>query len=125
MLRSQSVKILSLLSLLILSFLLVSTVLRPIPILPESDLLSHSGRVVSIVETTQADIVFRLDDGRAFYVNRGTERGLTASALEDQLVGKELTFKYPDYRTYWGDASLKHVSVIRYKDELIFTESPE
>ncbi len=95
-------------------------IFRPVPLPDEKDCLVIKGKVLEIHEGGAKDIVFRLSgDDRTFYVNRGIERGLTLERLRTELLGKEITIKYPRYWTPLGNSS-KHISKIESSGRIIF-----
>ena len=99
-------------------------ILRPVPIVSEDEALVEVGKVVSIYEGGVKDVVFRLENNsRTFYINRGLENGLHLDQLQSELIGKELTFKYPDYWTPldWNN-NIKHLSKVEYEGVVIFNE---
>jgi len=106
-------------------FLLGKVFLKPVPILPEEALTVHEGVVRNIYETSGKDIFFTVEPRMSFYINRGTERGLKVNLLKQQLLGKSVTFKYPEYKSIIGNGSVKHVSVVKLGNETIFSEAPE
>lgn len=103
-------------------FLLVKTFLRPVPIQPEEELIVHEGVVKNIYESHDKDIFFTVEPSMSFYINRGIERGLKVNLLKAKLVGEKVTFKYPEYKSIFGNGSVKHVSVVKWGDETIFSE---
>jgi hypothetical protein len=97
-------------------------ILRPVPIPDEKDCLIVKGKVTEINEDGVKDVVFRLaGQDKTFYVNRGLERGLELGKLRTELIGKEITIKYPKYWTPLGNSS-KHISKIETSERTIFTE---
>ena len=106
---------------LILFFILA---LRPVPSLPELECEVTTGIVTDLFEGGEKDIVFRLrGDKRAFYINRGIEKGLILSDLQDRLSGKEVTFKYPKYWSPLDPASRAvHLSKVEFDGITIYAE---
>ncbi len=103
--------------------ILLSLTLRPVPSLPENELSIASGTVANIFEGGEKDIVFRLKEtDEMFYINRGLEQGLEIEALKKQLMGNQITLKYPEYWSLLNNGSTHHVSKVEYKGETIFSE---
>lgn len=103
---------------------LMVLVLRPVPIVSEEEALVTKGVVASIDEGGVKDVVFHLENSnRLFYINRGLEKGLKISRLQENLVGEKVTFKYPKYWTPldWNGKTI-HVSKVEMEDEVIFNE---
>ncbi len=100
-------------------------VLRTVPI-PNNvnECIKVEGVVTKIVDAGTFDIKFKLEgDDVVYYINRGQERGLVISELEDQLIGKKVTFYYPDYWTLMDPNNrTKHLNQVNFKDEILFTE---
>lgn len=101
---------------------MAKTFLRPVPILPEEELIVHEGVVKNIYESNDKDIFFTVEPRMSFYINRGTERGLKINQLKAKLIGEKVTFKYPEYKSIFGNGSVRHVSVIKVGDETVFSE---
>jgi len=103
--------------------ILLSLTLRPVPSLPENELSIANGTVTNIFEGGEKDIVFRLKEtDEMFYINRGLEQGLEIEALKKQLIGNQITLKYPEYWSLLSNGSTHHVSKVEYKGETIFSE---
>ena len=102
-------------------------ILRPVPIVAESEALTMKGVVTYIYEGGIKDVVFRIKDTETiYYINRGLENGLDLAELKEKLIGKEVTIKYPKYRTPldW-DNNIKHLSKLEFEGEVIFNELKE
>lgn len=106
--------------------LLIAVVLyfSRVPIPEEKDCLTATGVVTSITEGGVKDIVFSLNNTKTlFYINRGLQNGFTLPDLRKELVGKEITIKYPDY---WSiipsDEEIKNISKLYYNNKAIFSE---
>lgn len=99
-------------------------IFRPVPKLPENELLITEGKISDIFEAGYKDVVFQLEGSeRQFYINRGVEQGMDIRELKDELVGKEVTIKYPDYWTILDPKKkIRHISKIETQEEIIFTE---
>lgn len=103
--------------------ILLSLTLRPVPVLPESELTVASGTVSQISEGAEKDIVFRLKETEeVFYINRGLEQGLKLEALRSELMGSQIVLKYPEYWSLLNRGNVHHVSKIEYKGKTIFSE---
>lgn len=97
---------------------------RPVPIVSEAEAIVTEGTVTDIHEGGVKDVVFRLkNDDRVFYINRGLENGLKLATLKQQLIGQNVTFKYPDH---WSLLNPKkqsiHLSKVVYNNQVIFNE---
>ena len=102
-------------------------ILRPVPIVAESEALTMKGVVTYIYEGGIKDVVFRIKDTETiYYINRGLENGLDLAELKEKLIGKEVTIKYPKYWTPldW-DNNIKHLSKLEFEGEVIFNELKE
>jgi hypothetical protein len=98
--------------------------LTPVPITSEADCKILNATVADVYEQGTNDVVLKLQgDDRTFYVNRGLERGLNLQKLKTELIGREITLKYPDYWTPLdpGKTSI-HVSKIEVAGRTVFTE---
>jgi len=99
-------------------------VLRPVPIVDEDEAIVEQGIVASISEGGVKDVLIRLENNqRRYYINRGLENGLDLKQLREQLIGKSVTIKYPDYWTPldW-DNRIRHISKLEIENEVIFNE---
>ncbi len=99
-------------------------VLRPVPIVAESEALTTSGIVTYVFEGGVKDVVLRIKDSpRTYYINRGLEAGLDIKELKEKLIGEEVTIKYPQYWTPldWNE-KVKHLSKLEHRGEVIFNE---
>ncbi|MCR5860805.1 hypothetical protein LRS05_00960 [Flavobacterium sp. J372] len=90
----------------------------------ESECLVVRGIVSNIYEGGVKDAVFSIKgEKRLFYINRGLENGLSLTKLKNDLEGKEVTIKYPDY---WAlldaDGSIKHITQLEHNGQIIYTE---
>jgi hypothetical protein len=107
------------------TFLFIATlILRPVPIVTESEALTTSGTVTYVYEGGVKDVVLRIKDSpRTYYINRGLEEGLDIKALQEKLIGEEVTIKYPQYWTPldWND-KVKHLSKLEHRGEVIYNE---
>ena len=94
--------------------------LRPVPSLTEANCITVQGLVEQIYEAGTKDIVLQLkDDNRTFYINRGYEK--IASA--DDLLGKNVTIKYPKYWTPLDPKSnTRHISYLECNNKIIYSE---
>ena len=108
----------------LLIILLAALILRPVPIVSESKAISESGIVKEIYTNKGNDIIFIMENiERRFYINRGLEHGLELNNLKEKLIGNPIVVKYPDYWTPldWNN-SIRHLSKVEYKDEVLFNE---
>lgn len=122
----KTVKIV-LISCSLLIVLLAVLILRPVPIVSESKAISESGIVKEIYTNKGNDIIFIIENiERRFYINRGLEHGLELNNLKEKLIGNPIVVKYPDYWTPldWNN-SIRHLSKVEYKDEVLFNELKE
>ena len=99
-------------------------VFLPVPIPEDKDCLVVKGTVAEIYEAGTKDMVFKLNGHeRIYYVNRGLERGLNLKKLKAEMIGKEITIKYPRYWTPLDPGnSVRHISKIESKGRIVFTE---
>lgn len=101
-------------------------IFRPVPEIQEDQALVHSAKVIQISEAGQKDVLFSLEDGLEFYINRGLAKGLSLDSLQDLYLGKELEFKYPDF---WSplhtSTSAKHAYKVRFDTIVIYNEFKE
>lgn len=108
----------------ILFFVAAVLIFRPVPIVSEDTAIVETGIVSDIYEGGENDVVFRLENQkRRYYINRGLENGLELADLQERLIGREITLKYPDYWTPldWND-EIKHLSKVETEAEVIFNE---
>ena len=99
-------------------------IFRPVPIPDEKDCLSIKGTVIDIYEAGVKDVVFKLEGlDKAFYINRGLERGLDLKTLRANLANKVITIKYPKHWTPLDPFnSIRHISKLEYDGRTVFTE---
>lgn len=109
----------------VLALVLIALIFRPVPIVKESECLVATGIVEKIAENGVKDVGIQLvGEDRSFYINRGLERGLELASLQEQLIGQEVTLKYPRYWTPLDPADKhKHVSVLEFKSKRLFDET--
>ena len=107
-------------------FIFCLLIFRPIPIPnDEKDLIAISGTVSEVYEGGVKDAVFRLEEyqGRMFYINRGLENELNLEELKNNLIGKKVTLKYPDYWTLFNSKhSNKHVCILEHEGKVLYSE---
>ncbi|MEJ7693565.1 hypothetical protein [Daejeonella sp.] len=98
--------------------------IRPVPILPEEDLMVLKGKVVGIHEGGVKDVTIKLEGrNEIFYVNRGLERGLNLQELQAQLINQDVLIKYPDHWTLLNfNKNSVHISKIEHHGETVFSE---
>jgi hypothetical protein len=109
----------------LLLFGLTVLILRPVPIPDEEqDCLTVKGTVAQIYEAGTMDAVFELEgQDRKFYINRGLEQGLKLEGLRANLIGKEITIKYPNYWTPLDPVNYsRHISKLVADGKTIYTE---
>lgn len=109
----------------VLFVLLAAFTLRPVPTVPEKECLVVKARVAGIYEGGVKDVVFVLSGHKeSYYINRGLERGLSISSLKQQLEGKEVTIKYPNYWSVLDPSkSIRHIAKVEYGGKTIFSET--
>lgn len=103
---------------------LLILILKPIPIPNEEDCLTLEGVVLEIYDGGNKDIIFKLKGHeQLFYVNRGLTKGLDLRQINEQLINKSITIKYPKY---WSPLdptnSIRHISKIEYHSQVVFNE---
>jgi hypothetical protein len=104
--------------------ILCGLILKPVPILPEEECLVTSGVVVNIFEGGVKDVVFHLQgDSKSYYINRGLENGLNLQELKNELIGKHVTFKYPDHWTPLDPQNQTiHLSKVEVDNDVVYSE---
>lgn len=108
--------------------LLIGTALRPIDIPDnESKCIIQTGSVSHIYEDGNSDISIKLKESNStYYINRGLERGLSIDDLKDQLLGEQVTIKYPKQWTILDpQGKIKHMSVLIHDGCEIYNEIVE
>ena len=108
----------------LLFFLIAVLIFRPVPIVTEDKAIVVKGNVSGIYESGIKDVSFKLKDNPTiYYINRGLENGLHLDSLKAQLIGEEVTIKYPSYWTPldW-DNRIRHLSKLEWNGEVIFNE---
>ena len=114
----------TLVSFILIVSLIAVLIFRPVPIVPESMAISEIGIVKEIYSNKGNDIIFiMLNTDRKFYINRGLENGLELNNLKEKLIGNSIVMKYPKYWTPldWNN-SIRHISKVEFKNEVIFNE---
>jgi hypothetical protein len=104
--------------------LLAVFIFKPVPIVTEDRAVAETGTVTEIYEGGENDVVFRFaETTRRFYINRGLENGLELNQLREELIGKEITVKYPHYWTPldWNN-TVRHISKVEFGENVIFNE---
>ena len=105
-------------------FLICILIFRPVPIVKESRAKKVEGKVMSIYEGGEKDVVFILQkDKTRYYINRGLENGLDLQELKQNLIGQKVIIKYPRYWTPldWNN-TIKHLSKLEHDGNVIFNE---
>ena len=105
--------------------LVLIVIFRPIPQIQREQALKHKGVVQSIFAADDQDIVFKLEDGMEFHLNRGKEQGLDIDSLSQLYKRKELLFLYPDYWSILAAKQVKHLSQVEFDGKVIYTEFEE
>jgi len=106
-----------------LLFIAAGYALRPVPTPNEKDCLVFTGVVEEINEGGYKDVLFKLKGvKREYYINRGLDYGLTLDDLRKNLIGKEVTIKYPDYTPLLASESIRHLSKLEYNGITIYSE---
>jgi len=98
--------------------------LRPVPIVAEADSLVVKGTVASIGVGGIEDVIIKLKgDKTVYYINRGYENGLDMKSLREELVGQDITLKYPKYWTPLDmNNRIRHISKLEIGEKIIFNE---
>jgi hypothetical protein len=114
--------IISALIIVFVSFFILA--MRPVPIPAEEDCLTISGTVTLVSESEGKDVRIKLQGvDQIFYVNRGLEAGLNLIQLNNDLLHKHITIKYPRYWTPLDPSNaIRHVSKIEVDGMTIFSE---
>jgi hypothetical protein len=108
----------------IVCFVVGLMIFRPVPILPENELVVLKAKVTEIYEGGVKDVNFKLEGRKEmFYVNRGLERGLNLQSLKSQLTNQDITIKYPDHWSLLNfNKRIIHISKIEHQGKTVFTE---
>lgn len=110
-------------SCILLLIALAGFLLRPVPIPPEKECLIVKGVVEQITEGDVKDIIFKLrDNNNLYYINRGLDYDFTLEGLRRDLIGKEVTIKYPDYWSLLADSSLRHLCKVQHNGKTVYSE---
>ncbi len=117
-------KILSFISLFII-IVFVLLALRPLPKASLENCAKHAGIVADVTKGGgESDIIIHLkNDKNYYYINRGTESGLSISTLKEQLINKNaelLTIQHwtpvdPTCRT-------KHIAKVTVDSIVLYSE---
>lgn len=109
----------------VLFFITCIAIFRPVPIVSEDKAITQVGTVTDIYEGGDFDVVFLIKETpKRYYINRGLESGLlTLDKLKQELIGQQVTFKYPPYWTPldW-DNNIRHLSKVEFDGRVIFNE---
>ncbi|MDF1698624.1 MAG: hypothetical protein P1U56_22420 [Saprospiraceae bacterium] len=106
-------------------FILALLILRPVTIPSDpADCLVAEGKVVYIFEGGPQDINFRLEgDKTMYYINRGMDYGLNIDSLRNQLMGNDITIRYPKHWTLLDPKGRnKHLSILEFNGKELFNE---
>ncbi|MDW3649636.1 MAG: hypothetical protein R8P61_21380 [Bacteroidia bacterium] len=111
---------------LLLSILFILA-LRPVPMLKENECKEVIGTLERLQEGPGYDLVFKLaEDSRHFYINRALEQGLNLAELKAQLIGKEISLKYPEHWTPLDPFNESiHVSILEFEGKKLYDETPQ
>ena len=106
-------------------FVFCALVFRPVPIVTEGECDQVTGVVAHVFEGSSYDVCFRLQDSdKLYYINRGLEQGLVLEELRRDLLGQEITLKYPRYWTPLDPANAtRHVSKLEFGERVLFDET--
>lgn len=110
-------------SLIIILCVLVVLSLRPLPAATLNNCESYNGLITEVREGNGGDIVIKMENDKGYYINRGTERGLSIADLENKLKNKQaeiLTINRWSLLNISGRTN--HISRIRLGDNIIFSE---
>lgn len=106
-------------------FILATLTLRPVNIPKDAkECLVAEGKVVSIYEGGIKDVSFRLEgDKTMYYINRGLEQGLDLEDLKEQLMGQNVTIRYPKHWTLLDpDNRVKHLCILEFEGKELYNE---
>lgn len=108
-------------------FVIGVLILRPVPIVTESECEAVTGVVANVYEGSRFDVCFRLKDSdKLYYINRGLEQGLELDELRRDLVGREITLKYPRYWTPLDPVNAtRHISKLEFGERVLFDETKQ
>ncbi|MCB0760453.1 MAG: hypothetical protein KDC12_02945 [Flavobacteriales bacterium] len=97
---------------------------RPIVNVDQDDCLTITGELYNAYETNTHDIVLVMSgDHRHFYINRGTEQGLSADEINKTAKGSQVTLWYVDHWSLLNwDKRFCHISRVEYHDTVLFSE---
>ncbi len=108
----------------VLLLLLIVLTFRPVSV-KRANCLQSIGVVDMVYEGGVHDIVIHLkDDNQRYYINRGLEKDLTISGLQEKLIGKEVNLCH---LKHWSLLKPRantsgHISELRCESELIYSE---
>ena len=114
----------SFITLVSLCFIVAILIFRPVPIVTEDKAISITGIVSEIYSNKGNDIIFIVENTeQKFYINRGLENNLELEDLKNKLIGQAVTMKYPKYWTPldWNN-SIRHISKLEFRDQVLFNE---
>jgi len=107
--------LLFILPLLVISFLLKSCIIQN----PQPEECEVKEIVVAkIYEGGVKDIVFALENGDFYYINRGLEQGLTLEDMRAEVLNKKVTLHLA--KTWTGTTN--HIAQLALGEQVIFTE---
>jgi len=93
------------------------------PVSTYKDCRVVKGKVTSVFKGGD-DVVVTLEGRKEnYFIDKGLKKGLNLAKLKTGLEGKQVTIKYPDYRSmFTPDKSLKNIVTIEYSGKTIFSE---
>lgn len=113
-----------LIAIALLFLLLVGLVLKPVPMIAESEAIKVTGKVAGVYQTGIKDVHIAIEGStQNYYINRGVEAGLNIKDLNQRLVGQEVTLYFPKYWTPldWNNR-VRHLSRVDHSGQIIYTE---
>ena len=108
-----------------LLFALAAATLRPVIVPKDANkCLVAKGKVAKIYEGGSKDVTFRLEgDKTTYYINRGLEQGLDLEDLNNWLIGKNVTIRFPKHWTLLDpNNTMKHLSILEHNGTEIYNE---
>ena len=94
-----------------------------VPVLPEKDLTTITGKAISVFEGGVKDVCIRLEGNpNVYYINRGLESGLELESLKKALINNIVTIKYPEH---WltNKAQTIHLSILLSEGMTFYNET--
>ena len=75
--------------------------------------------VVEIWDTSSFDIMLKAENGKTYYINRGTKQGLVVAELEQKILNKTVTLHLANSEI---GTPTNHIAQLTLNDSVIFTE---